>query len=46
MLNVQRSMLNEWGNAQCSNDLNHCYIVNSLKIDNCKLIIAAPEGGA
>ena len=31
---------NECGNSQCLNALNHCFIDNSLIIDNCKLIIA------
>jgi len=46
MLNVQRTMFNEWTNGQCFKLLDHFFIGNSLKIENCKLIIAAPKGGA
>jgi hypothetical protein len=41
MFNAQVSMPNEWANIQGANALNHCYIVNSLKIDHCKLIIVS-----
>lgn len=37
MLNAQVSVLNECSMSQC---------VNALKVDNCKLNIAAPEGDA
>jgi len=46
MLNVRMNKwTNECGNSQCINASNDCYIANSLKIDNCKLIIGAAGGG-
>lgn len=44
MFNAQVSMLNECTTAQCFNALNHCFIENSLKIDNCQLKIGATKG--
>jgi len=41
MLNTQASMLNEWADVQCVNELDHLFIGNSLLIENCKLIIAS-----
>jgi len=44
MLNAQVSKLNEWANGQCANTLSHCFIENSLQIENCQLIIVATKG--
>ena len=41
MLNAQVSILNECLNGQCLNELNYCFIDNSLKIEHCKLKIAS-----
>ena len=46
MLNVQCLKLDEWSSNQCSYALDHCLIENSLKIDNCKLLIAPTRRGA
>ena len=46
MLNAQSSRLNEWSIDQCINMLDYCFIVNSLKIGNCKLNIEAAGGRA
>jgi len=44
IVNAQCSSDNEYTNAQWFNTSCHYFIDHSLKIDNCKLIIATTEG--
>ena len=45
IFNIQYSILNECGDSQCINALNHYFIDHSLIIDHCPLIHCCSEGG-